>query len=66
MSLILWDGENHFPEKIETFRTFLNKYLVSVSAKDVPDTLSFNYDIENDEFLDHDVQAYYHLWSVAE
>lgn len=66
MSLILWHGENRFPEKIETFIHFLNQYLVAVSSKDTLETLSFNYDMENDEFLDHDVQAYYHLWSVAE
>ncbi|AMW78938.1 hypothetical protein AMD27_08645 [Acinetobacter sp. TGL-Y2] len=65
MSLILWDGENNFPEKIETFRNFLNKYLVSVSSVNMLSRISFDYDIENDEFLNNDVQAYYRLWSVA-
>lgn len=65
MNLILWDGENNFPEKIETFRNFLNKYLVSVSSVNMLSRISFDYDIENDEFLNNDVQAYYRLWSVA-
>lgn len=65
MSLILWDGENGFPEKVETFKIFLDNYLVSVSSVNILDEISFDYDIENDEFLNNDVQAYYHLWSVA-
>ena len=65
MSLILWDGENIFPEKIETFKNFLNRYLVSVSSLNMLSMISFDYDIENDEFLNNDVQAYYRLWSVA-
>lgn len=65
MSSILWDGESHFPERIEMFKIFLNKYLVSVSSIDMLDKISFDYDVENYEFLNNDVQSYYRLWSVA-
>lgn len=65
MSLILWDGESNFPEKIEIFKEFLNQYLKSVNSTDLLENHPFDYDIENDEFLNNSVQVYYHLWSVA-
>jgi hypothetical protein len=31
MDVILWDGENTFPAKIEIFKQFLKKYLTSLN-----------------------------------
>lgn len=65
MGQILWDGESVFPEKVKVFKSFLCKYLASLNKEDLLTSLSFDYDLENDEFLNADIQAYYHLWSVS-
>ena len=65
MNTILWDGENVFPEKIESFKKFLRKYLTSVSRIELLQDTQFHYDPENDEFLNSEIQEYYHLWSIA-
>ncbi|AXY60037.1 hypothetical protein [Acinetobacter sp. WCHAc010052] len=65
MDTILWDEENTFPEKIESFKKFLNKYLISVNSADILENKPFNYDAENDEFLNSDIQEYYELWQMA-
>ncbi len=65
MDVILWDGENTFPAKIESFKQFLKKYLTSLNYVDLLSSTPFHYDSENDEFLNLDIQAYYYLWSIS-
>lgn len=64
MDTILWDGEAILPEKIEKFKVFLNNYLSQVDPEAANKKLKYDYDVENDEFLDLFIQSYYHLWSV--
>ena len=66
LNTILWDGENVFPEKIELFKKFLKKYLTSNECTELLEDNPFHYDPECDEFLNSDIQEYYHLWSVAQ
>ena len=65
MDVILWDGENTFPAKIESFKQFLKKYLTSLHCEDLLSDTPFHYDAENDEFLNQAIQAYYYLWSIS-
>ncbi len=65
MSAILWDEESVFPEKIQSFKKFLKKYLTSLNSTELLQNKPFNYDSENDEFLNPDIQEYYELWSMA-
>lgn len=65
MSSILWDGESIFPEKIELFKKFLKKYLIANECAELLEHNPFHYDPEQDEFLNSDIQEYYHLWSIA-
>ena len=65
MNAILWDGESIFPEKVELFKKFLKKYLTSLNSTELLQNKPFNYDSENDEFLNPDIQEYYELWLMA-
>ena len=65
MDAILWDGESVFPEKIELFKKFLRTYLASMNNSELLEGQPFHYDSESDEFLNKDIQEYYHLWSIA-
>lgn len=65
MHTILWDEESVFPEKIQSFKKFLKKYLISLNCTELLQNKPFNYDSENDEFLNPDIQEYYELWSMA-
>ena len=65
MNAILWDGESIFPEKVELFKNYLQKYLRSLDSAELLEDKQFHYDPENDEFLNAEIQEYYHLWSIA-
>ncbi|MEN3980577.1 hypothetical protein [Acinetobacter sp. CWB-B33] len=65
MNAILWDGESIFPAKVELFKNFLKKYLKSFGDAELLEGKQFHYDPENDEFLNSEIQEYYHLWSIA-
>ena len=65
MNAILWDGESIFPAKVELFKNFLKKYLKSFDDAELLEDKQFHYDPENDEFLNSEIQEYYHLWSIA-
>ncbi|MBI1453690.1 MULTISPECIES: hypothetical protein [Acinetobacter] len=65
MHTILWDEESVFPEKIQSFKKFLKKYLTSLNSTELLQNKPFNYDSENDEFLNPYIQEYYKLWSMA-
>lgn len=61
---ILWDGEHVFPEKIEKFKSFLKRYLTSLDHAELLEDMAFDYDPENDEFLNTQIQEYYDLWLI--
>lgn len=65
MNTILWEEESIFPEKIESFKKFLKRYLTLMDSVEFLQEKPFNYDPEADEFLDSDIQEYYYLWSIA-
>lgn len=65
MNAILWDEESIFPENVESFKKFLKGYLKLNHRIELLVDQPFHYDPEHDEFLNADIQAYYHLWSVA-
>lgn len=65
MNAILWDGESIFPERVELFKTFLKKYLALNGRAELLESEAFHYDPERDEFLNQDIQEYYHLWSAT-
>ncbi|MBI1453557.1 MULTISPECIES: hypothetical protein [Acinetobacter] len=65
MHTILWDEESVFPDEIQSFKKFLKKYLTSLNSTELLQNKPFNYDSENDEFLNPDIQEYYELWLMA-
>lgn len=65
MHTILWDEESIFPDEIQSFKKFLKKYLTSLNSTELLQNKPFNYDSENDEFLNPDIQEYYELWLMA-
>lgn len=65
MNSILWDGESVFPEKVVLFKKFLRNYHHSLGNIDLLEEKQFHYDLEDDEFLDADIQEYYQLWLSA-
>lgn len=65
MNAIMWDEESIFPEKIENFKKFLKKYLKLNNCTTLLENKPFHYDPERDEFLNRDIQEYYHLWSMV-
>ena len=63
--MIIYDGEQVFPERADHFKIFLKKYLAQQGAEYLLEEKYFIYDNENDEFLESDIQEYYALWSVT-
>lgn len=63
--MIFWDGENLLPQQAENFKIYLKNYMVQLNHEYFLDEKVFNYDSASDEFLDTDIQAFYHLWSIA-
>ncbi|OTG82455.1 hypothetical protein B9T27_08570 [Acinetobacter sp. ANC 4648] len=63
--MIFWDGENMLPEQAENFKIYLKNYLIKLDYEYLLDEKTFNYDSVSDEFLDADIQAFYHLWIIA-
>jgi hypothetical protein len=55
MHTILWDEESVFPDEIQSFKKFLKKYLTSLNSTELLQNKPFNYDSENDEFLNPDI-----------
>ncbi len=63
--MIFWDGENMLPQQAENFKIYLKNYLAKSKYEYMLAEKAFNYDSASDEFLDTDIQAFYHLWSIA-
>lgn len=57
---MLWDGESQFPQEVEQFKRFLTSHIADQEV--YPGELSFHYDLDENQFLDSRVQAYYELW----
>lgn len=64
-NMIIYDGEQVFPERAGSFKAFLKRYLVEQDGEYLLEEKTFIYDSENDEFLEHDIQEFYALWLVA-
>ena len=64
-TMILWDGEKALPEQAGNFKKYLKNYLAKFNYEYLLDDKKFNYDSTTDEFLDTDIQEFYHLWTIA-
>ena len=64
-TMILWDGEKALPEQAGNFKKYLKNYLAKLNYEYLLDDKKFNYDSTTDEFLDTDIQEFYHLWTIA-
>lgn len=64
-TMIFWDGENVLPEQAGNFKRYLKNYLAKLDYEYLLDDKKFNYDSTTDEFLDTDIQEFYHLWTIA-
>ena len=63
--MILYDGEQVFPEQANKFKVFLKDYLAKRGAAYILEEKFFIYDNDNDEFLEPKIQEFYLLWSVV-
>ena len=63
--MIIYDGEQVFPERASSFKNFLKRYLVEQDGEYLLEEKTFIYDSENDQFLEHDIQEFSALWLVA-
>jgi len=61
--MIISDGEHVFPERANSFKAFLKKYLFELDGEHLLEEKTFVYDIQGDEFLESEIQAFYTLWS---
>ncbi len=64
-TMIFWDGENTLPERAGNFKKYLKNYLANLNREYLLDDKKFNYDSTSDEFLDTEIQEFYHLWTIA-
>lgn len=64
-TMIFWDGENVLPEQAGNFKKYLKNYLAKSNYEHLLDDKKFNYDSTSDEFLDADIQEFYHLWTIT-
>ena len=64
-TMIFWDGEKALPEQAGNFKKYLKNYLAKLNYEYLLDDKKFNYDSTTDEFLDTDIQEFYHLWTIA-
>ena len=64
-TMIFWDGEKALPEQAWNFKKYLKNYLAKLNYEYLLDNKKFNYDSTTDEFLDTDIQEFYHLWTIA-
>lgn len=63
--MIIYDGEQVFPERADSFKVFLKRYLIEQDGEYLLEEKTFIYDSDCDEFLEHDIQEFYELWLVA-
>ncbi|WP_171333954.1 hypothetical protein [Acinetobacter piscicola] len=63
--MIIYDGEQVFPERANMFKVFLKRYLIEQDCEYLLEEKTFIYDSDCDEFLEHDIQEFYALWLVA-
>ena len=64
-TMILWDGGKALPAQAGNFKKYLKNYLAKLNYEYLLDDKKFNYDSTTDEFLDTDIQEFYHLWTIA-
>lgn len=55
--MIISDGEHVFPERANSFKAFLKKYLFELDGEHLLEEKTFVYDIEDDEFLESEIQV---------